>query len=75
MIDQGTIGFVSALSALIASIAGPLVTLYAARLQIRANVGSANRQRWVDEFRDVIANFCSEIAIAAQGRANIAQNG
>jgi hypothetical protein len=75
MIDATSLSFVSALTALVASIAGPFVTLYVARTQMRVTVRSANRQRWIDEFRDVIAHFCSELAIAAQGRETIVKDG
>jgi hypothetical protein len=57
MIDSTLVGFVSALTALLASIVGPAVTLYVARTQITATVRSANRQRWIDEFRDVISTL------------------
>ncbi|MFZ6644622.1 hypothetical protein ACO0LO_02810 [Undibacterium sp. TJN25] len=69
------ISFVSALTALIASVAGPLVTIYATRSQINATVRSGNRQRWIDEFRDAIAHFCSEVAIVGQGREKIIHDG
>jgi hypothetical protein len=46
MIDAAHFSFVSALTALVASIAGPFVTLYVARTQIRFTVRSTNRQRW-----------------------------
>jgi hypothetical protein len=75
MIDATLVSFVSALTALSASITGPFVTLYATRIQIRATVRSANRQRWIDEFQDSIAHLCSEIAIAAQGRDKISRDG
>jgi formyltetrahydrofolate hydrolase len=75
MIDPALVGVVSALTALIASIAGPMVTIYATRTQIRATVRSANRQRWIDEFRDTMAHFCSELAIAVQGRQKLVRDG
>ena len=51
MITPRLVGFVSALTALIASIAGPVITIYVARTQFNATVRSANRQRWIDEFK------------------------
>jgi hypothetical protein len=75
MIDATPISFISALTALAASIAGPFVTLYVARTQLRFSVRSANRQRWIDEFRDQIAHFCAEIAISAQVREKIVKDG
>jgi hypothetical protein len=75
MIDATLIGFVSALTALIASIAAPIVTIYVARTQFKATVRSANRQRWIDEFRDLIAHFCAEIATSVQVREKIVSDG
>jgi hypothetical protein len=75
MIDTTLVSLVSALTALVASIAGPIVTLYVARSQFKANVRSANRQRWIDEFRDLIARFCAEIATSAQIREKIVTEG
>jgi hypothetical protein len=75
MIDATLVGFVSALTALIASIARPIVTLYVARSQFKVTVRSANRQRWIDEFRDLIAHFCAEIATSAQVREKIVRDG
>jgi hypothetical protein len=75
MIDATLVGFVSALTALIASIAGPIVTIYVARTQFKTTVRSANRQRWIDEFRDLIAHFCAEIATSAQIREKIVRDG
>lgn len=69
------ISLVSAITALVASIAGPLVTLHVGRTQMRLTVRAANRQHWIDEFRELIAHFCSEIAIAAQGREKIVRDG
>ena len=61
MVDATLVSFVSALTALIASIAGPIVTLYVARSQFKVSVRSANRQRWIEEFRDRLARFSAEI--------------
>lgn len=70
-----SLGLISALTALFASIAGPFVTLYVARTQLKANVRSANRQKWIDEFRELIAHFCSELSIVAQIREKIVTDG
>jgi hypothetical protein len=64
MIDATLVSFVSALTALVASIAGPIITLYVARSQVKAAVRSANRQRWIDEFRDLI-NYPARVASSA----------
>src|SRR5579859_4333389 len=53
------IGLFTALTALAASVLGPLVTLSVARHQFRANVLSTNRQKWIDSFRDRLADLLS----------------
>ena len=75
MVDAAPVSLISAFTALVASIAGPFVTLYVARTQMRVTVRSANRQRWIEEFRELIAQFCSEIAIAAQNRESMVKDG
>jgi hypothetical protein len=75
MFTSTLVSIISALTALVASVAGPFVTLYVARTQLRANVRSANRQRWIDEFREQVAHFCSEMAIAAQVRDKMVRDG
>lgn len=52
-----TISIVSAVTALIASILGPIVTLTVAKRQFNANVLSSNRQKWIESFRDRLAEF------------------
>jgi hypothetical protein len=49
--DPLLISLVSACTALVASVAGPLVTLAVARRQFNANVLSANRQKWIEALR------------------------
>lgn len=66
LVDPALIGLVSAGTALTASIIGPLVTLYVAKAQIWAAVRSANRQKWIEEFRETIARFCGQIAVTTQ---------
>lgn len=75
MIDATPVSLISAFTALVASIAGPFVTLYVARTQMRVTVRSANRQRWIEEFRELIAQLCSEIAVAAQNREAMIKEG
>src|SRR5271165_6464164 len=53
------LGLITALTALVASILGPFVTLAVARYQFRANVLSTNRQKWIDMFRDRLAELLS----------------
>ena len=59
--DPLLISLVSACTALVASIAGPFVTLYVARSQFNARVLSANRQKWIETLRDMLAELISLI--------------
>jgi hypothetical protein len=73
--DPALIGVISAATALVASITGPLVTLYMGRAQIKAAVRSANRQKWIEEFRDMIAHFCGQVAASVQVRGKVIRDG
>lgn len=53
------ISVITASTALVASVMGPLVTLSVARRQFRANVISTNRQKWIDTFRDRVSELVS----------------
>jgi hypothetical protein len=57
--DPLLISLVSACTALVASIVGPIVTLAVARRQFSANVLSANRQKWIETLRDMLAELIS----------------
>jgi hypothetical protein len=57
--DPVLISLVSACTALVAAIAGPIVTILVARRQFNANVLSANRQKWIDSLRDMLAELIS----------------
>jgi hypothetical protein len=63
--DPLVISLVSACTALFASIMGPMVTLSVARRQFRTNVLSANRQKWIETLRDLIAELIS-LLVAVQ---------
>lgn len=63
--DASVIAIISAVTALIASIAGPMVQLSIARRQITANVISVNRQRWIEALRDHTAEFTALLAASA----------
>jgi hypothetical protein len=75
MIDPQLVGLVSAATALVASIAGPLTTLHIGRLQIRASVLSVNRQKWIDSFREAVANFCAQTAALVHLREKVVSDG
>ncbi len=57
--DSSLIGLVSASTALVASILGPAVSLAVARRQINASVLSANREKWIETLRTMIAELIS----------------
>ena len=49
------VSLVSASTALVASVVGPVITLTVARRQFNATVISANRQKWIETLRDTLA--------------------
>ena len=57
--DTSVLSLVSACTALVASVVGPIVTLAVARRQINANVLSANRQKWIESLRETMAEMIS----------------
>jgi len=63
-LDPLIISLVSACTALVASIAGPTVTLLVARRQVNASVLSANRQKWIETLRDALAELISLLVAA-----------
>ena len=60
-----TAHIITAATALVAVIVGPIVSLWVARRQIRASVISANRQAWVNALRESIAEFLSQVNLAS----------
>jgi len=59
--DTLLISLVSACTALVASIVGPFVTLAVAKRQFNATVLSANRQKWIETLRDLLAELISQL--------------
>lgn len=62
--DPLLISLVSAATALVASIVGPVVSLIVSKRQFNANVLSANRQKWIESLRDLLAELISQIVAA-----------
>jgi hypothetical protein len=58
------LGLVSACTALVASIVGPLVTLNVAKRQFNATAISSNRYKWIETLRDELAELISLLATA-----------
>ena len=68
--DQLSITFVTAATALVVGVLGPLVSYGIARHQIRATLISKNRERWIEALRDSIAEYVAlvtSIALLEQG--------
>src|SRR5258705_4373335 len=64
------VSLVSASTALVASIIGPIVTLTVARRQYNATVVSASRQRWIETLRDTLAELIALIRAALVVKSN-----
>ena len=62
--DALLVSLVSACTALVASIVSPFVTLAVARRQFAATVLSANRQKWIETLRDLLAELISLMGMA-----------
>jgi len=52
---------ISATTALVAVIVSPIVSIYVAKRQIRASVVSANRQKWIDQLRECLAELIAAL--------------
>jgi hypothetical protein len=65
MMNPLTVAFVSALTALSAAILSPLVSLFVARMQIRAAVVSNNRERWIETLRDAVSEYVALLLTAS----------
>jgi hypothetical protein len=48
--------------AALAVLFGPIIQLVIAKAQIRASVLSTNRQRWIDQLREQLAEFIMAVA-------------
>jgi hypothetical protein len=48
----------------VASILGPIITLKVSKRQFNANVLSANRQKWIETLRDMVAELISLLTAA-----------
>lgn len=53
--------WLSALTALVAVVLSPIISIYVARRQIRASVVSSNRQKWIDQLRDRLSELITGI--------------
>ena len=62
--DSALLSLISACTALVASIAGPFVTLIVAKRNFNATVLSANRQKWIESLRDMLAELISLLRVS-----------
>jgi hypothetical protein len=62
--DALTISMISAATALVATIVGPLVALLVAKRQFDATVLSTNRQKWIEFFRNHLAELMAMMMTA-----------
>src|SRR5262245_26883815 len=68
--DPVLLSLISACTALVASIAGPLTALGVAKRQFNATVLSANRQKWIESLRDQVAAMVSLLVTATVAKSN-----
>ena len=59
--DQMTITFLTASTALIAGIASPIVSIRVARQQFKTSVIANNRERWIESLRDAMAEYIAMV--------------
>ena len=69
--DTATIAIVSATTALVSAVVGPLVSFVVASRQIRASVISNNRERWSEALRDSIAEYSAMVLTASMLRQSM----
>jgi hypothetical protein len=63
-VDPAILSLISACTALVASIAGPFVTLRVAKRNFSATVLSANRQKWIESLRETLSELISLLITA-----------
>jgi len=57
------IQLITAVTAFVAVIVSPILTIYVARKQIRASVVSTNRQAWINTVRGTLADYLAKQAM------------
>jgi len=72
-INPQWITLVSALTAMIASVAGLFVNTRIAHAEFKANVLSVNRQKWIETMRDLVANLNSQLLTTAAVRHTLTE--
>jgi hypothetical protein len=69
--DPLVIALVSATTALVSAILGPLISFVVSGRQIRATVISNNRERWLEALRDSVAEYVGLLLTAAMVKQGI----
>ena len=64
------ISLISACTALVASVVGPVIALTVARRQFSATAISANRQKWIETLRDTLAELIALVRAALVVKSN-----
>jgi hypothetical protein len=72
--DVVTIAFVTASTALVSAVTGPVVSYVVAHRQIRANVISKNRERWTEALRDCLAEYVALLISASIVKQRIGED-
>src|SRR5262245_22896892 len=68
--DPLLLSLISACTALVACISGPLVTLKVGKRQFNATVLSANLQKWIETLRDHVAELVALLVTATVVKSN-----
>jgi hypothetical protein len=63
--DVVSIALVTASTALVSAVVGPMVSYVIAHRQIRANLISSNRERWAEALRDSLAEYVALLISAS----------
>lgn|SRR5574340_620887 len=61
--DHWSTEHISAVTAMVAVVVGPMVSVYVARKQINASVLSSNRQAWINTLRDQLSELIGVLGI------------
>jgi len=72
--DALAITFVTACTALMSAVVGPLISYVIARRQIRASVISNNRERWNESLLDSLAEYIGLLLSAAMVKQSMRQD-
>ncbi len=60
---------ISAITALVAVVVSPIVSIYITKRQIHASIVSSNRQKWIDNLRDQLSEVITSVRILCLHRS------